>query len=147
MKKIRLLTALMLALCLGFISCSHDNEVEKVSSNASGVIVSWSTSGVQSQPHYFWIDNYSVKFAYYENSVDKRLYSPRNDMPYSTFSISAIYSELSYRFGVSVSAGTDFSNFEPNPTKFIEYAKTQLGKYKYMYLDSGETYLFNRTSD
>lgn len=146
MKTFKLLTAFIIALCLGFTSCSNDDEVEHILSNANGVIVSWTTFDVQPQQCYFWIDNYSVKFNYYESSVDKRLYSPWNNVTYRTFSMSAVYAELSNRFGMNITDGTDFSNFEPNPTKFIEYMRTQSERYQYMYFNSGETYLFNRTS-
>lgn len=148
MKILRLLACgIAVAICMGFYSCNDDDKGgHYIPSNASGIMISWDSHSVETQPGYFWIDNYMVKFIYYESTIDERLYSPKNEI-YKPFTMDLVYSDLSNSFHIpNITDKTDFSNFVPNPTKYIQYMKTLVGKYDYIYLNRGEPFLFNRTS-
>ncbi|WP_418696736.1 hypothetical protein [Bacteroides sp.] len=141
----------LLAMTLCAVSCSEKEDEgegeDTISSNAVGIIVSWNSNEVMQETRYYWIDNYTLKFSHTESYIKKQNYFPNTKEVYKPFTMDLVYADLSNRFKEPITDDTDFSLFEPNPCKYINYMKTQLGRYEFVCFSYGDVCLFNRTNN
>lgn len=125
---------------------NSENNEELIKANAVGMAVDYFTHGVETLTMYLWIDDYSIYHISDEEYISKN--QSISKFVYKPFAMDLIYANLSSDFGIpDITDETDFTSFEPNPRKYIEFMKTQRGKYDYICFIGSSTYLFNRTGN
>lgn len=132
-------------------SCGNDEKEEPdVLSpfNAKGVFIMYFTDELEMEDIYLWINDYSIYTYLWNGEKELNLEHTTNSaIDYRPLTMDSFFDLLSEDWGREVNENTDFTNYEPNPTKLIQYVKSNKSKYKYIALRNGDYLLFNRTSN
>ena len=130
------------------VSCGsdkgRDDLIDNLEANAKGYLVIGGESVVLDEL-YFWINDYVIL-----RYMDVPITCQANldlSKPYHPFnSMDIIYSFLSDEYGMEINENTDFSKLNPNPEALVKKMKNLKSQYKYIAIDYGYIYIFNRTS-
>lgn len=141
--------SLCVIMSMTFTSCSGVDDVpEPIYSpaNAKGVLVDDNGSVVNVN---LWINEYGIVTASQEENEICLDWVVDRAVIYYTVDVDLIYQFLSEAYGWKIDENTDFTHFNSNPERGIEYIKRNKLKYRYMASGSEFGYmcvLFNRTS-
>jgi len=129
---------LTIMICLGFCTCSSDDDPSMEAANAKGLIIFID----EEFEGYFWINEYVLHYAHTEEYVDLSRYYSFN-APYYPFTMERLYRLTSEDYNFEINE----SNYDLYGSMTVDYYKRLLSKYKYIAKSGDDIYLFNRISN
>lgn len=151
MNKFIYLAFLFIFSSLTFSSCGDDKDspAKLSSANAKGEYVwDYGTDYIEKDEITLWINEYNI-YAINRNgesAMDLSVEVNRG-ISYYPLSMDMVYEIISEEYGTEINETSDFSKFSPNPTKLINFIKSNKSKYRYIAYISGSIVIFNRVSN
>lgn len=142
-------TLLMTLITLSCMSCGNDDDIKSVyNANAQGISITIGDPKLKIENAWLWIDDYNIyEEYYYIEELD--ILPTKIKGQYIRINEEKLYAWVSSVFNVSISSANDISSLRSPLNEQVQYVRSQLSKYEYMYLSEikgvrGWITLFNR---